>query len=94
MDFLIATSTMSISDPLKLELKKFQTVLPSHTAIKPLNESLSEYEARVLRQALIDNHWNQSKTARALQISEQTLRYKIGKLGIIRQGSRASMSRQ
>jgi transcriptional regulator with GAF, ATPase, and Fis domain len=69
---------------LKKELKKYQTTLSSHTIIKSLNESLSEYEAQVIRQALIANHWNQSKTARSLKISEQTLRYKMGKLGIIR----------
>jgi transcriptional regulator with GAF, ATPase, and Fis domain len=49
---------------------------------RSLNESLAEYEEKLIRQALMDNHWNQSRAARALRVSEQTLRYKINKLGI------------
>ncbi|MFC1568935.1 sigma 54-interacting transcriptional regulator [bacterium] len=49
---------------------------------KPLTESLADYEETLIRQALEDNHWNQSKAARALGISEQTMRYKMQKLGI------------
>lgn len=49
-----------------------------------LHESLAEYEEQLLRQALQANNWNQSKTARKLRIAEHTLRYKMGKLGIVR----------
>jgi transcriptional regulator with GAF, ATPase, and Fis domain len=49
---------------------------------KSLQGSLAEYEAQLIRQALTGNDWNQRKAARALQISEGTIRYKIEKLGI------------
>ena len=49
---------------------------------KPLNESLSDYEEKLIRQALMDHNWNQSRAARALDISEQTIRYKMNKLNI------------
>ena len=55
-----------------------------HPIGKTLPESLTEYEEQIIRQALNDNDWNQRKTARALQISEGTLRYKIDKFGIVK----------
>ena len=55
---------------------------------KSLPESLSEYEEKLIQQTLIENGWNQSKAARALGISEQTIRYKMGKLGIGRAKSK------
>jgi transcriptional regulator with PAS, ATPase and Fis domain len=69
---------------LRKELKKFETGQHEADAVKPLQESLSEYEEQLLRQALIANNWNIAKTARALRIAEQTLRYKMGNLGIVR----------
>lgn len=53
---------------------------------KSLEELLTEYEEKLVRQALITNDWNQSKAARALRVSEQTIRYKMGKLGIVKPG--------
>ncbi|NIX56113.1 MAG: GAF domain-containing protein [candidate division Zixibacteria bacterium] len=47
-----------------------------------LPECVAEYEAKLIRQALINHDWNQSKAARALKISEATIRYKMTKLGI------------
>jgi transcriptional regulator with GAF, ATPase, and Fis domain len=49
---------------------------------KSLTESLADYEEKLIRQALIESNWNQSGAARALGISEQTIRYKMRKLGI------------
>ncbi|MGH7496000.1 MAG: sigma-54-dependent Fis family transcriptional regulator [bacterium] len=69
---------------LQKEMKKIVAALPAPPASKSLSELLSEYEEQVLRQALQAHGWNQSKTARALKISEQTLRYKMGKLGIVK----------
>jgi transcriptional regulator with PAS, ATPase and Fis domain len=69
---------------LQKEMKKIMATLPEPVVSKSLNEFLSEYEGQVLRQALQAHGWNQSKTARALKISEQTLRYKMGKLGIVK----------
>ncbi|KAA3610060.1 MAG: sigma-54-dependent Fis family transcriptional regulator [Calditrichaeota bacterium] len=73
-----------LPDDLKKEMKEYVSIMPSHKFIRPLNESLSEYEKQLIHDALIANNWNQSKTARILKTSEQTLRYKMGKLGISR----------
>jgi transcriptional regulator with GAF, ATPase, and Fis domain len=72
--------------PLELnkEFKKFHKTIPEHFTPKSLSEQLSEYEGQIIRDSLIANNWNQSKTARMLKISEQTLRYKMGKLGIVK----------
>ncbi len=67
------------------ELRKFKTPSPVQTVRKSLNESLAEYEAQLIQQALSENDWNQSQAARALGISEQTVRYKMNKLGIKRE---------
>ncbi|MFQ5604035.1 MAG: sigma 54-interacting transcriptional regulator [bacterium] len=64
------------------ELKKLTAKQEMNPISKTLQESLTEYEEQIIRQALNDNDWNQRKAARALQISEGTLRYKIAKLGI------------
>jgi DNA-binding NtrC family response regulator len=69
---------------LQKEMKKIMAALPEPPVSKSLSEFLSEFEEQVLRQALLAHGWNQSKTARALKISEQTLRYKMGKMGIAR----------
>ena len=73
---------------LRKELKKFETNQQDADAVKPLQESLSEFEEQLIRQALTANNWNIAKTACGLKIAEQTLRYKMGNLGIVR-GQRA-----
>jgi DNA-binding NtrC family response regulator len=50
---------------------------------KSLNETLSDYEEKIIRSTLNDTNWNQSKAARILRVSEQTIRYKMAKYGII-----------
>lgn len=54
---------------------------------KSLSEHLQDYEEQVIRQALIENNWNQSKAARSLKISEAMVRYRMKKLGITRKKS-------
>lgn len=51
---------------------------------KPLIESLAKGEKQIIRQTLIKHSWNQSQAARSIRISEQTIRYKMNKLGISR----------
>jgi Nif-specific regulatory protein len=68
------------------ELQKLKKIREMGKITKSLAESLAEYEEKLIRQALIENDWNQSKAARALGISEQTIRYKMGKLGIVKPG--------
>jgi two-component system response regulator AtoC len=52
---------------------------------KSLNERLKEQEEIIIRQALEENNWNQTKAAHSLKISEQLIRYRMKKLGVTRQ---------
>jgi Nif-specific regulatory protein len=49
---------------------------------KSLPQIISEYESKIIRQALVDSRWNQSVAANKLGIDESTLRYKITKYGL------------
>jgi transcriptional regulator with GAF, ATPase, and Fis domain len=65
--------------------KEMQKLTSSHhekTTLRALDQMISDYEYKIIFQALEKNNWNQSKAARALNISEQTMRYKMNKLGI------------
>jgi DNA-binding NtrC family response regulator len=73
-----------LPDDVRKEMKKLAASQPAPGRTQALLESLAEHEEQVIRQALQAHQWNQSKTARALKISEQTLRYKMGKLGIVK----------
>jgi len=55
-----------------------------NSANKPLDESIMELEEQLIRRSLAEHRWNQSRAARSLSISEQTIRYKMGKLGIVK----------
>lgn len=46
---------------------------------KPYNESLADFEKKLIQQSLRENNWNQSATARALGIDEKTVRCKMQK---------------
>ncbi len=76
-------STITVS-VLPQDLKKqFKKAVPQFDInAQKLNERLAEVEEEMIRQALIENDWNQSQAARALGISEYTMRYKMSKLGI------------
>ncbi|MBK8945071.1 MAG: sigma-54-dependent Fis family transcriptional regulator [Ignavibacteriae bacterium] len=47
-----------------------------------LTVELENYEKKIIKKSLEENEWNQSQTARSLDIPEQTLRYKMRKLNI------------
>lgn len=66
----------------KTELKRTKKWLNTTTLKKSLNDRLTEYEKQIVRQSLTDNEWNQSRAARDLKISEQSIRYKMKRLGI------------
>lgn len=66
------------------EFKKAVQLREEPVARKSLQESVNELEEQLIRQALAESGWNQSQAARALNISEYTMRYKIEKLGIIK----------
>lgn len=84
----LATPAMTILDygvlppDYQKDFKKFKAAPSAQTIRQSLNESLTEHEEQLIRQALIENEWNQSQAARALKISEPNLRYRMNKLGI------------
>jgi len=72
---------------LQKALQKIAPSGPGLTRHPSLNERMEDFEKQIVQQALIDHDWNQSKAARALKISEQRLRYRMTKLGIVRPAS-------
>jgi transcriptional regulator with GAF, ATPase, and Fis domain len=64
------------------EIRRLKIAHAPRAAGLSLSEKLTEYEAQLVRQALLENNWNQSQAARALGVSEQTIRYKMARLGI------------
>jgi Nif-specific regulatory protein len=68
------------------ELRKARRAHDDLPIAEPLGESLVDFEEQLMRKALVACHWNQSKAARMLHISEHALRYKMQKLKIERVG--------
>jgi transcriptional regulator with PAS, ATPase and Fis domain len=64
------------------ELKKLKKDFQDNLPAKSLSESLTDYEEELIRSTLKSCNWNQSKTARMLNISEHDIRYKMKKLKI------------
>ena len=71
----------SLTGKIKKEIVDYLHNLPNNKNID-LIKQLSDYEKNLIYKLLDDNEWNQSETARQLDIPEQTLRYKMKKLGI------------
>lgn len=67
---------------IKKEFNKMYSNDREFIVSKSLNEFLNEYEEKIIRKALKAADWNQSKAARMLKVSEQTIRYKMAKYGI------------
>jgi transcriptional regulator with GAF, ATPase, and Fis domain len=51
-------------------------------SIEPLQENLENYEAKLIERALETCQWNQSRAARALKISEASIRFKMKRYGL------------
>ena len=83
---LILTHKIIPTD-LKEEYGQYRVQQQAANPNKSLQTHLQEYEEQVIRQALIENDWNQSKAARSLKISEQMIRYRMKKLAITRKKS-------
>lgn len=82
----IIISQEYLPSDLQREVKKLRSSVTPTIILKPLEKVLEEYEEQMIRVALIQNNWNQSKAAEALSIKEQTLRYKMKKLSIVPPG--------
>lgn len=64
------------------EVEKFISTAQTTAADNSLTGRVNQYERELLIQALTDNNWHQSRAAQSLNIPEQTLRFKMKKLGI------------
>lgn len=74
---------LQLPEPLLKEFRRMQVEeVDTANVNKSLTELVDEFEEQVIRKALIACHWNQSRTAARLKISEQTIRYKMARLGI------------
>ena len=71
---------------IKKELQHTSSAIEEPAIDQALPDRVAEYEARLIRQALENNEWNQSQAARQLRIPVQTLHYKMNKLGIAKAG--------
>jgi Nif-specific regulatory protein len=69
---------------IRKDLADFRSDFTASQPARSLKEQVDQYEAELIRKILIDCHWNQSKAARRLKISETNMRYKISQLGIQR----------
>ncbi len=73
----------SLPYELKRSIEEFH-ISKKERQTQPLMDSMRDYEKNILLNTLEENEWNQNKTARQLNILEQTLRAKMKKLGIVR----------
>lgn len=61
-----------------------RAIVQQPTSIDSLKKKLRQLERNYIESALQESGWNQSRAAESLRIKEQTLRYKMAKLGIKR----------
>jgi transcriptional regulator with GAF, ATPase, and Fis domain len=64
------------------EWQEVEAISPKYDTNNSLEKNILDYEAKLIKKVLEECHWNQSKAARQLNISEHTIRYKMNKLGI------------
>lgn len=58
--------------------------MDSHNGDSPLRNMLADYEARLIKNKLIDCQWNQTKAADELKIARRTIIEKMNRYGIIK----------
>jgi DNA-binding NtrC family response regulator len=64
----------------RTEFRSSSPARPAQPGTRSLRQSVQEVERQILLETLVSNGWNQSEAARTLQVSERTIRYKIGQL--------------
>jgi DNA-binding NtrC family response regulator len=69
---------------LQKELENSRSRIGSSMRSTPIKEQLDKYEADIIKKALIECGWNQSKAARKLHTSESNIRYKMNQFRIQR----------
>ncbi|MCB9211819.1 MAG: sigma-54-dependent Fis family transcriptional regulator [Ignavibacteriales bacterium] len=72
-----------LPEKLKEEINNFKKGSSPQKVISFTLE-VENFEKEMITRSLDDNDWNQSQAARMLEIPEQTLRYKMKKLGLFR----------
>lgn len=73
-----------LPETLRTEIEVFCKQTSGISPDQSLANRLNTFEKKIILEALNENDWNQSQVARELEVSEQTIRYKIKKLGIKR----------
>lgn len=63
-------------------MENLRLLMKSAMQSNSLKEQVDKFEAEIIKKALIECGWNQSKAARKLQTSESNIRYKIKLLNI------------
>jgi Nif-specific regulatory protein len=87
----LATPEMQVIDSSILpkdyleEWHEAEAISPKYDTSNSLEKNMTEYEKKLIMKVLNECNWNQSETARQLNISETTIRYKMNKLGISRE---------
>ncbi|UCH65084.1 MAG: sigma-54-dependent Fis family transcriptional regulator [Ignavibacterium sp.] len=67
---------------LQNEIEDFKLKVLKSESSTPIKEQMNKYEAELIKQALIECEWNQSKAARKLHTSESNIRYKMSQYDI------------
>lgn len=67
---------------LRKELEKYKSDMNASTGSTSIKDQLDKYEAELIKKALIECNWNQSKAARKLHTSEGNIRHKMNQLNI------------
>jgi DNA-binding NtrC family response regulator len=64
------------------ELNQFRKKQKQIKSTHSLKGHVQDFEAQLIKNTLIECHWNQSEAARRLNTSEKNIRYKMEKLNI------------
>jgi DNA-binding NtrC family response regulator len=70
------------SPDFKKEIEIFRKEMNSDKKSESIKEQLDKYEAEIIKKALVECNWNQSKAARKLHISEGNIRNKMSLFNI------------
>lgn len=82
-DDIVTIDINSLPENLKSEISEFNSN-STHSAKTSLIKEVENFEKKIIEDTLDENEWNQSQSARMLDLPEQTLRYKMKKMGISR----------
>ena len=80
---IVTIDVNSLPEKLKNEVLEFNNTLIDEAKTSLIKE-VENFEKQIIEDTLDENEWNQSQSARMLDIPEQTLRYKMKKMGISR----------